>query len=119
MLPPLDPEDMEKIKIMTIQFAIKLALIVFVVLVAGCATLEEPPNTVTVKVQVPVPCIDKRVERPVFTLDTLTDAQIAEAAALNDYRLLMTLYDERKQRQKYEAEIEAQLKTCSEIPHAP
>ncbi|MGH8908857.1 MAG: hypothetical protein ACRD0K_20780 [Egibacteraceae bacterium] len=78
-------------------------------LVSGCALSPAVPDAVYVRV--PVPCIEKPIARPALALDNTP----LDAASLNDYRLLMKLYQERLERQAYERELEGQVAGCSTI----
>lgn len=73
-------------------------------LLAGCPSqpIRVPE---TVQVPVPVACIDAPVPRP----ELLTDAQMA---ALDDYHGLLALWLDRRQRQVYEARLEAAMAGC-------
>lgn len=70
---------------------------------AGCATTA--PTIQQVKIPVPVPCKATIPERPAFAVDGLpVGAEIWEQ--------MKALRAERKQRQGYEAELEAAVKAC-------
>ena len=59
----------------------------------------------TIRVPVPVSCIDAPVLRPPFTTD-------AELLAMDDYRLTLSLALDRMVRRVYEARLEAALAGC-------
>ena len=66
----------------------------------GAVTVPE-----TIRVPVPVSCIDAPVPQPSFTTD-------AELLAMDDYRLTLSLALDRMVRRVYEARIEAALAGC-------
>lgn len=74
----------------------------------GCAGLvAEPPEPAVVRVEVPVqiPCRTERVQRPVFAVDVLPiGASIDEQ--------MRALRADRRQRQGYEARLEAAVAAC-------
>ena len=75
---------------------------------AGCAgQVAEPPEPVTVRVDVPVqiPCRTERVQRPVFAVDVLPIG-----AAIDEQ--MRALRADRRQRQGYEARLEAAVEAC-------
>lgn len=75
---------------------------------AGCAgQVAEPSEPVTVRVEVPVqvPCRTERVQRPAFAVDSLPiGASIDEQ--------MRALRADRRQRQGYEARLEAAVEAC-------
>jgi hypothetical protein len=75
---------------------------------AGCAgQVAEPPEPAVVRVEVPVqiPCRTERVQRPVFAVDVLPiGASIDEQ--------MRALRADRRQRQGYEARLEAAVAAC-------
>lgn len=75
---------------------------------AGCAgQVAEPPEPVVVRVEVPVqiPCRAERVPRPVFSVDVMPiGASIDEQ--------MRALRADRRQRQGYEARLEAAVAAC-------
>lgn len=75
---------------------------------AGCAgQVAEPPEPAVVRVDVPVqiPCRTERVQRPVFAVDVLPiGASIDEQ--------MRALRADRRQRQGYEARLEAAVAAC-------
>lgn len=90
--------------------ATTLALPLALTILAGCATaIPEPVVTQTVEVRVPVPVLCKvsLPERPVYELDrTHKDADI--------WTLARAAVVELRQRQAYQALIEAAARSCSE-----
>ena len=74
----------------------------------GCAgQVAEPPEPTVVRVEVPVqiPCRTERVRRPVFAVDVLPiGASIDEQ--------MRALRADRRQRQGYEARLEAAVEAC-------
>lgn len=70
---------------------------------AGCAGLA--PNVQEVKVPVPVPCKVEAPLRPAFAVDGLP-------VGSGIWEQMKALRAERKQRQGYEAELEAAVKAC-------
>lgn len=78
-----------------------------VLLLAGCAA--PAPRVEVVRVPVPVPCLDRAPERPTF----LTD----EAFATLPLGTFVTeLWADRRDRQAYEAELEAAVAGCVSAP---
>ncbi|MBK9497322.1 MAG: hypothetical protein IPO08_22940 [Xanthomonadales bacterium] len=70
-----------------------------------CSCGFAPARVVEVRIPVPVPCEAPDVEKPVFEVDRLSlGAGIVEQ--------MKALRIERKQRQGYEAELEAVVKGC-------
>ena len=80
------------------------ALVIAAALLAGCGSAPIPVPQ-TVQVPVPVACIDAPVPRP----DFFTDAQLA---AMDDYHGMLALWLDRRQRQVYEARLEAAMAGC-------
>lgn len=72
-------------------------------LLAACTGPLPVPETV--KVPVPVACIARPVERP----ELLTDAELA---AMDSYHGVIALWRDRRQRQIYEARLEAAMAGC-------
>lgn len=84
---------------------IRAGALLALVFAAGCATdrpLEIPRE---VKVVVPVPCVTEPVARPAFVTD-------GELAAMDDYRLVISLAADRLARIQYEARLEAVIAGC-------
>lgn len=81
----------------------RLAALAAVVLLAGCA--NSAPRVDVVRVPVPVPCLDRAPDKPTF----LTD----EAFATLPLGTFVTeLWADRRDRQAYEAELEAAVAGC-------
>jgi ABC-type uncharacterized transport system auxiliary subunit len=78
-----------------------LAALLILALLAGCAS----PQTVTVRVPVPVPCV---VELPAEILVSSD----AELRAMSDYRLVLVIARERLQLLGYSAELRAAASGC-------
>lgn len=70
---------------------------------AGCSGMA--PTVQEVKVPVPVPCKAPTPERPAFAVDGLP-------AGSGIWEQTKALRAERKQRQGYEAELEAAVRAC-------
>jgi len=70
-------------------------------LLAGCAT----PDPVTIRVPVPIKCIDRVPERPYLRTD-------AELLAMDDFELVLSLARDRRLFQGYTAELEAVVEGC-------
>lgn len=93
--------------------ALVLAYAIAAVLVlAGCATSTPPaPQVVNVpvevKVPVPVPCV-KRADLPAPPRLLSNE----ELAALDDYRLVITLDLQRRALRDYQAQVDAVLRGC-------
>jgi hypothetical protein len=73
------------------------------VFLAGCAGMA--PKVQEVKVPVPVPCKVEAPLRPAFTVDGLP-------VGSGIWEQMKALRAERKQRQGYEAELEAAVRAC-------
>lgn len=86
----------------------KRLTVVLCLALAGCAgRVVEPPESTVVRVEVPVqiPCRIERVRRPVFAVDVLPiGASIDEQ--------MRALRADRRQRQGYEARLEAAVEAC-------
>jgi hypothetical protein len=86
----------------------KRLIAVLCLALAGCAgRVAEPPEPAVVRVEVPVqiPCRTERVPRPVFAVDVLPiGASIDEQ--------MRALRADRRQRQGYEARLEAAVEAC-------
>lgn len=78
-------------------------LILLSLLLSGCATV--PPQSIQVKVPVPVPCHAPTIPVPDWALDHLS-----KNATLYDQVKAMIV--EIEQRRAYEAELEAAVKAC-------
>lgn len=87
-----------------------IILACFAVLPAGCASTVEIPKEV--EVPVPVPCVEKRPQRPPL----LTDAELL---ALDQYKRTHALWGDRIERQRYESVMETVIDGCSRIPALP
>jgi hypothetical protein len=74
------------------------------VVLSGCASAPPAPVEV-VKVPVAVPCVREMPERPAFITDE-------EWAALDAYKKALALWKDRRERQDYEAKLEATLEAC-------
>jgi uncharacterized lipoprotein YajG len=72
-------------------------------LLAGCASA---PTSTTVRVPVPVPCVAAMPQKPSFR----TDLELNE---LSDAALIIGLALDRRDRQWYEAVLEATLAGCT------
>lgn len=83
---------------------IRILWIVVSCVLAGCSAIQQPPREV--RVPVAVPCITQPPARPSMLSD-------AELLALDDYALVIALARDRRIRQAYEAEIEAELAGCA------
>jgi hypothetical protein len=79
---------------------------VVAVSIAGCSNLPSVPDIV--RVPVPVPCLDSAPVRPALLSD-------AELLALDDFELIVSLAKDRRQRQGYEATLEAAVAGCAVI----
>lgn len=80
-------------------------IIAFVLLLTMVACSTVPSNPVEVKIPVGIPCkIDPPV-KPKFEVDKLTDKS-------STFDKVKALLAERKQRQGYEIELEAAVKSC-------
>lgn len=99
---------------MTAQTCVQASRAVFglfgIILLTGCASpLPEPVVTQTIEVQIPVevPCWVKLPEKPIWELDrtpvTATIFELARAAVI-----------ELRQRQAFQAQLEAAAKACSD-----
>lgn len=75
-----------------------------VLALTGCAT---PLPTASIKV--PVPCIEKKPDRPVLVTD-------ADLAAMNDYQLPLALRAYHLAAGGYIAELEAVVNGCAQLP---
>jgi len=73
-------------------------------ILSGCAGMP-PTGTTEVHIPVSVPCHAPAVEKPAFAVAALTIG----AAILDQVTALLA---ERRQRQAYEAELEAAVKAC-------
>lgn len=73
----------------------------------GCATTA--PTIQEVLVPVPVPCKVESPSRPAFAVDSLP-------VGSGIWEQMKALRAERNQRQGYEAELEAAVKSCQEDP---
>nr|WP_256834687.1 hypothetical protein [Pseudomonas oleovorans] len=86
----------------------KRLTVVLCLALAGCAgRVVEPTESTVVRVEVPVqiPCRTERVRRPVFAVDVLPiGASIDEQ--------MRALRADRRQRQGYEARLEAAIEAC-------
>ena len=87
----------------------RMIMIWMVVLLAGCQSQQQvlppEPRVVEVKVPVAVPCKIAPVQRPAFAVDSLP------LGAPIDQQM-RALRAERKQRQGYEARLEAAVQAC-------
>lgn len=83
-----------------------IVLLGLLLVLTGCAA---PPVTASIKV--PVPCIEKKPERPVLVTD-------AELAAMNDYQLPLALRAYHLVAGAYIAELEAVTGACAVLPPA-
>lgn len=82
----------------------KLMYFAMLLTLTGCAGIP-PTGTTEVDIPVPVPCHAPAIEKPAFAVEAL-----AIGALLLDQ--VKALLAERRQRQAYEAELEAAVKTC-------
>ncbi|MBG6290057.1 hypothetical protein I5I61_21590 [Pseudomonas nitroreducens] len=87
----------------------KMIMIGVVLALVGCQSQQQAPapepRVVEVQVPVAVPCKITPVTRPAFAVDSLSlDAEIDEQ--------MRALRAERKQRQGYEARLEAAVQGC-------
>ena len=69
-------------------------------LLAGCAT-----DPITIRVPVPVKCVERVPERPALLSD-------ADLLLLDDYGLVVSLARDRRLRQGYQAQLEAVVEGC-------
>ncbi len=75
----------------------------------GCCKPTIIKEPIEVKVPVPVPCVDKPVDKPKWSLDVATaDASIFDKVTLG--------LKEIEQRRQYERELEAVLAPCVKPP---
>ena len=81
----------------------RAAIACLAALLAGCSTTIPVPETV--KVPVPVSCIDAPIPKPRLVTD-------AELAAMDDYKATISLWIDRRDRQTYEGRLEAALAGC-------
>lgn len=72
-------------------------------LLVGCVHSPTVPDVV--RVPVPVRCVESVPERPELVSD-------AELLSLDDYGLVVSLARDRRQRQGYEAQLEAVIEGC-------
>lgn len=81
-------------------------------ILAGCASAPPAPQIVNVpvevKVPVPVPCV-KRADLPPPPKILSNE----ELAALDDYRLVITLDLQRRALRDYQAQVDAVLRACT------
>jgi len=76
--------------------------LILLAMLSGCSTV---PNSVTVRVPVPVACVAAMPQKPGFRTD-------GEFNALPDDILIVALAIDRRDRQAYEAGLEALLVAC-------
>lgn len=73
---------------------------------SGCATLQEsPPKVVTVKVPVPVPCIEQLPAAPTVHTD-------AALLTMDDYGFVSAVHADRLALDAYRMKLEALLEGC-------
>lgn len=89
----------------------RLATLIVIGALAGCANLRPEPRDVAV--QVPVACVSPadRPERPTFLSD-------GDLLVLDTYRATWALWGERLTAQGYIGKLEAIVEGCSRIPAA-
>jgi hypothetical protein len=77
--------------------------LLFLAALAGCAGAPQAPQRV--EVPVPVPCKAPQIAKPSFAVDGLP-------LGADIWDMMLALRAERKQRQGYEAQLEAGLNAC-------
>ena len=83
-----------------------IAMLAALMVLAGCATpAQRAPDVQQVFIPTPVPCKLSAPTKPAFVVDALP-------VGSGVFRQMSALRAERKQRQGYEAELEAAIKSC-------
>lgn len=83
-----------------------IAMLAALMVLAGCATpAQRAPDVQQVLIPTPVPCKLSTPTKPAFAVDALP-------VGSGVFRQMSALRAERKQRQGYEAELEAAIKSC-------
>lgn len=87
----------------------KFTLVTTLLLISGCSLL--PPKVQEVKIPVIVPCVWFTPVKP----NLISDAELVK---LDDGNFVTALHLDRLQRRGYEAELEAVLAGCINLPEA-